>query len=753
MGTNNDDRSGEAESFDFAPRDTHSIGGPSDMRFSKTTPDPMAVNKNRPESTTPNLSNSTSLAGGNFPSPPDPYEENLTGKFIAQNYEIIEKVGEGGMSAVYRARHTHLNREVAVKMLHPHLVSNRTSRERFSQEARAVSQIEHPNVVRLLDFGITEENRPYIVMDFLRGKALSQIIKQSGPMDIASALSIFVQICDALAYTHEKGIVHRDLKPSNIILLEARRRSADPEKAAPDLVAKIVDFGIAKLSQHEEAGVAALTQTGDVFGSPLYMSPEQARGEKLDNRADIYSMGCLMYECLTGVTPVTGTNMLEILYRHMNEMPKPMNTVGAANHAPIPRNLEAIVFKALAKEPKDRYQDMRSMMVDLEKFAGAGPGLMGSLASIWSLYRSRRQRLNVREKVATIATSIAILALILCATGFGYFFFKGTEDFSQDRELTWLTSPHKNQMETFYNPTTSLVLRSLRGAETRIAELRELNEKQPTVETTEADSDMVQTLLHNATELKQRGNLDESLKVLNASIDLGCLVHGTESVIVRQALVLKTIILYESKKYPECVELIHKLQREVPEHNLYGRTYFKAMLYSILGECEFHVKTYEKARGDLLEALNNWNEADSEKEKYDGPTAEIRSLAYGFFADCFYQDGMWEEAIKYYQKAEQAWKSATPQISDYNRALAKFKQSMCYAQQKDFGKSEPLLKEARDLLRRYPKEFYFCQTEAEMTQLAAKLDQQQGNWVGAAEKFVMVGLSKNRTEQPPEHSN
>ncbi len=209
------------------------------------------------------------LTGADASAPPDPYDENLAGLHIAQNYEILEKVGEGGMSAVYKARHMHLNREVAVKMLHPHLVSNRVSRERFSQEARAVSQIEHPNVVRLLDFGITEENRPYIVMDFLRGKSLAQLIKERGPFDIDTAVSIFLQICDALAYTHDKGIVHRDLKPSNVILLE--QRTANASSSEDDGQASVLMARNCRLQESpnflstEDAGVAALTQTGDVL--------------------------------------------------------------------------------------------------------------------------------------------------------------------------------------------------------------------------------------------------------------------------------------------------------------------------------------------------------------------------------------------------------------------------------------------------------------------------------------------------------
>ncbi|MBK9201885.1 MAG: serine/threonine protein kinase [Candidatus Obscuribacter sp.] len=250
--------------------------------------------------------------------PPSPFDrQKKQDNLIAGNYRLLERIGEGGMSVVYRAVHQHLGREVAIKILHPHLVTNKSSLDRFKQEAKAVSQLHHKSVVTIHDFGLTEDNRPYLVMDLLVGKSLSELIKAKGRIEQEQALPIFLQIAEALAYTHNAGIIHRDLKPSNVLILP------------PDQV-RIVDFGIAKLQTQEGGDTAALTQTGEVFGSPLYMSPEQCKGERLDSRSDIYSMGCLMYEVLTGKPPVNGSNMLEILYRHMNELPKPMQVDGKA---------------------------------------------------------------------------------------------------------------------------------------------------------------------------------------------------------------------------------------------------------------------------------------------------------------------------------------------------------------------------------------------------------------------------------------
>ncbi|MBS1996199.1 MAG: protein kinase [Cyanobacteria bacterium SZAS LIN-2] len=747
MGKNNDDKPSGSESFDFAPDKSAKMGGPVDPRFGKTSPDPMRVQRGNTGSA-PHLANSRNIESDNLSDPPDPYAENLTGLHVAQNYEILEKVGEGGMSAVYRARHMHLNREVAVKMLHPHLVSNRVSRERFSQEARAVSQIEHHNVVRLLDFGITEENRPYIVMDFLRGGSLSQWIRTKGPLDIRTAIAIFMQICDALAYTHDKGIVHRDLKPSNIILIEKRGSVRSEDDDGPVLEAKIVDFGIAKLSPHEDAGMAALTQTGDVFGSPLYMSPEQAKGEKLDSRADIYSMGCLMYESLTGTPPINGTNMLEILYRHMNEMPAPMNTV--AKERNIPRNLEAIVFKALAKDPKDRYQDMRSLAKDLSKFSNTGEGFVASLASAWSLYRSRRKRLIMREKIALVVTSLAIGGLLFSGAAFAFFYFKGTQDFSVDKNIDWLRANHQNKIQGYYDPQSRIVTFSLRGAESRLEDMRKLREKGQEIVPSDSDYEAVMSLMRNVVELKSRGNLDEANDMVDKAIELSSYVHGATSLPTRQAMILKLMIIYTDKKWDQCVKLIETLQRDVSAHTLYRQSYFKALLYSILGESNFHLKNYEKARSDLMEGLTNWEDADKSKEHLDQAIIEVRALATSYFADCFALDKMWEESIKYYKKAEERWQQAEQPVSDYNRALALYKQSLAYGHLNDAKNEEKTFNQALKLLHGHPKDFLFYQTEIEMMQTSASIDQEHGNWMAAAEKFIRAGLAKNRSNSNAE---
>jgi serine/threonine protein kinase len=325
------------------------------------------------------------------------------GQTLDNQYEIISRIGQGGMSVVYQARHVVLKKKVAIKMMLPHLVTQPSSIQRFQQEAQAASNLVHTNVITIYNFGTTREGQPYLVMDYLEGTALSSVIQSDGSMPVSRAVPIFLQIANALAHAHNKLVIHRDLKPSNIILIEQGERKD---------VVQIVDFGIAKmLSQDGQAGLN-LTQTGEVFGSPYYMSPEQCKGEKLDNRSDIYSMGCLMYEVLTGKPPLMGENTLEVLYKHISDVPAPMSTP----ERKIPPRLEAIVFRCLAKSPAERYQTMEELEQDLDVVQRSQQfSLLSILKSRWHLSRLKRLPQSKREKAAFI--SIVVAGTVILVAG------------------------------------------------------------------------------------------------------------------------------------------------------------------------------------------------------------------------------------------------------------------------------------------------------------------------------------------------
>jgi serine/threonine-protein kinase len=282
-------------------------------------------------------------------------QENEIGAIIGDRFEIIGLVGKGGMGRVYKARHKMMKRIVAIKMLYSHLVSTASTLKRFQQEAQASSTLSHPNILTVFDFGVTTDGQPYLVMDFLEGTSLGEVLQVEGNLTIERFLHIFTQVAAGLAHAHQRGIIHRDLKPSNIMLV-----NLDGE---PDFV-KIVDFGIAKIMGVDPAEAEPLTRTGEVFGSPMYMSPEQCRGLGLDQRTDIYSIGCVMYRALTGLAPFIGRDHLECMFKQVNEEPGHFNEV--CPDLFLPDEVESVVFKALAKKPEERYQSMTELKQALE---------------------------------------------------------------------------------------------------------------------------------------------------------------------------------------------------------------------------------------------------------------------------------------------------------------------------------------------------------------------------------------------------
>jgi serine/threonine protein kinase len=276
----------------------------------------------------------------------------MIGITLAERYKIISIIGRGGMGVVYEAEHLSMGRSVAIKMLLPQLAGDEISIKRFEREAKAVSLLSHPHIVGLHDFGI--EPYPYLVMDYARGINLSSLLKKEKQIGVSRARHIFVQICDALAYAHANGLVHRDLKSSNIMLCEV-----DDDV---DFV-KIVDFGLAKAVFTHNEDLQMVTHTGEIFGSPVYMSPEQCARKALDARTDIYSLGIVMYETITGKVPFLGDNVIATITAHLSEPPKLFSKVRSDLY--IPERFEAVIHKALEKDPKDRQQSMAELKEEL----------------------------------------------------------------------------------------------------------------------------------------------------------------------------------------------------------------------------------------------------------------------------------------------------------------------------------------------------------------------------------------------------
>jgi serine/threonine-protein kinase len=285
---------------------------------------------------------------------------DLVGTVLADRYRIIKKLGEGGMGSVYLAEHTTINKRLAIKVLSSEYTHKQDLVDRFLQEARAASMIEQENVVEITDFGSTPTGSVFFVMEFLNGEDLSHTIKKTGPLPWSRVQPIMVQICTALAAAHDVGIIHRDMKPENCYRIKRGHNQ--------DFI-KVLDFGIAKVTTEDGEGGKGLTRTGMIFGTPEYMSPEQAKGEKVDPRVDVYAVGVILYELLTGRVPFTADTFMGILTKHMFEAPAAPSTV-APNSAITPE-IEAIILKALQKDREYRFQSMREMMEAIE---GIGTG-------------------------------------------------------------------------------------------------------------------------------------------------------------------------------------------------------------------------------------------------------------------------------------------------------------------------------------------------------------------------------------------
>jgi len=282
------------------------------------------------------------------PSAPTITTDLPPGLILANQYRIEEKLGGGGMGTVYRCHDLTVQRTVALKALHPHLAGTSKWLLRFQQEARAIARLDHQNIVGVNQMMI-HNGVPFIIMDYIKGPNLGDVLSIMGMLSPQRTVKIMAQVADALAHAHENGVVHRDLKPSNIIIVEG----------SDDFV-KILDFGIAKISDPQEPEAAVkLTQTGEVFGSPAYMSPEQVMGKPIDGRSDQYSFGCVLYECLCGTPPFLSTSPMEIMMHHVNDLPVPLSQASLGKEFPL--ELQHVVMRLLSKDPASRYQSMLSV--------------------------------------------------------------------------------------------------------------------------------------------------------------------------------------------------------------------------------------------------------------------------------------------------------------------------------------------------------------------------------------------------------
>ena len=275
-----------------------------------------------------------------------------TESWLSGRYELQNLIGRGGMADVWKARDHRLGRDVAVKRLRADLASDDTFQARFQREAQSAARLNHPNIVAVYDTGETQDPTtglqvPYIVMELIDGHTLRDVLRDGRKILPRRALEFTQGVLDALSYSHAAGIVHRDIKPANVMLTR-------------EGYVKVMDFGIARAVADTSA---TMTQTAAVIGTAQYLSPEQARGETVDNRADIYATGCLLYELLVGRPPFIGDSPVSVAYQHVREIPAPPSSLDSE----ITQQMDAITLKALAKDPTDRYQTAKQMRDDIDR--------------------------------------------------------------------------------------------------------------------------------------------------------------------------------------------------------------------------------------------------------------------------------------------------------------------------------------------------------------------------------------------------
>jgi len=271
-------------------------------------------------------------------------QDRMAGRLLGGRYRILSRLGEGGMGAVYLCAHEVLGRRYAVKVLRPDLAVDAELAERFRNEAIAASRIGGENVVDVLDFGAGEDGALYYVMEALEGRSLGALIAEDGPLDLPRALVLLEQICRALGAAHARGVVHRDVKPDNVFVV---RLDDGTERA------KVIDFGISRVTL-ERSGGERLTRAGAIIGTPEYMAPEQAAGDLIDHRADVYALGVLAYEMLTGTLPIVANTPVATLVAHQTRTPD----APSRRRAGIPAEVDALVLAALEKRPDDRPPSM-----------------------------------------------------------------------------------------------------------------------------------------------------------------------------------------------------------------------------------------------------------------------------------------------------------------------------------------------------------------------------------------------------------
>jgi serine/threonine protein kinase len=495
---------------------------------------------------------------------------------IISHYKILEKLGEGGMGVVYKAEDLKLERIVALKFLKTEALGNAKGKWRFVREAQAAAALDHPNICTVHEID-EAEGRTFIVMAYVEGQNLQKKI-ESGPLQPDEALDIAIQAAEGLQAAHEKGITHRDIKPANIMMTTKGQ-------------VKLMDFGLAKL-----AGWTVLTKEGIIMGTAAYMSPEQVRGEELDHRSDIYSMGVVLYQLLTGELPFEEAYHLAVMYAIANEAPKPPRELNPA----IPPQLEAVILKAMEKESAKRYQtaaEMEDDLLELQETLGSK-----NAGKKHSRRQGKKDQVTIIEKIFPSRTKTALkyaIALFIITIGVAIWFFKSensrTDDYEKSRRefararvnaaMLYLKENQLGlaikELESAVksDPSYSLAWSSLAAANIRAQELDlAIYQSKKAIELDRKNSDAYYNLAYA---LEEKGELDAALESYTEAVKIDSTFTPAYSALGNLYIKLN--------KAQEAIQILNLAIRIAPEsEHIY-------LIYKNLGKACFALEQYDKA--------------------------------------------------------------------------------------------------------------------------------------------------------------
>jgi serine/threonine protein kinase len=367
----------------------------------------------------------------------------LVGKILDGRWNVLKLLGEGSMSTVYQAEHLQSGEYVVLKILNQQISTNAANVKRFDATSREIIGLRHPRIAKFLDIHLDDRGSVFLVLENLPGESLEDMLAKSGHLPTYRTVEIFTQVCEALEYGHEDDVLHQDLKPSNIILLDNHKQKDE---------VKLVDYGVAKLlgdDSEDPRNSGYITRSKEVFGSPMYMSSEQCMGKKLDPRSDIYSLGCIMYETLTGKPPFVGKNVLETAYKQMNEPPKPLVADRSADK--VLNRLQTVIFKALAKDPNERYQSISHMKSDLalmlsgtDEEWNTNTFALKKITKLKGKPAKNKKESSARAwfsfEAAVIAGVSLIIVLVVVAFSFSFLNPENTETVKFNDDSIWLAN-------------------------------------------------------------------------------------------------------------------------------------------------------------------------------------------------------------------------------------------------------------------------------------------------------------------------